>query len=480
MLYPSIGFAVDDVPQSKQDAIRSIGDRLFRANPSQVKREKKAEGKIDFEDDFSRERYRHTVADHTTFMQGLCRMPFNIFECSAFLDYVKASGLDFASKVPTQKEIQEGLELKEEAYPGYLDRATAHHAELSAGLQAKKKEDKDRKKREKKDEQDKAAEDNAEAEGIEVEEGSQEVKIPVESKKSLAAIWRHHLESWQVTYPILDPAPEVISTELRTTPRPRPGLKQPVSPTLPPTKPHQALQTEEQDFQCPCPLDSLFLNPPVPTPNADEPAPQVVPVYGCDAKSLPPPVVHFYALALRSVYAAFANALESIAGEKGELNAMTDGQEREVQVRDNQKKYPYLVTIESEKAAFRAVFGDWAVRESFGKLLWAERPPTATSPVDGYAEALSMVNTAFRSSFKARDDARSDAILKLDTDAIFIIPTLEAPSFIPDLIRQDVREWLETMITLELQYIHLRATLIPRFVDVMSAFLSKYSNVPTI
>ena len=73
-------------------------------------------------------------------------MPFNILECPAFLDYLKASGLDFASKVPTQKEIQEGLELRKEAYPGYLDRATAHHAEFSAGLQAKKEEDKDQKK----------------------------------------------------------------------------------------------------------------------------------------------------------------------------------------------------------------------------------------------------------------------------------------------------------------------------------------------
>ena len=62
-------------------------------------------------------------------MQGLCRIPFNIFECPAFLDYVKASGLDPASKVSTQKEIQEGLELRKEAYPGYRDRATAHHAE---------------------------------------------------------------------------------------------------------------------------------------------------------------------------------------------------------------------------------------------------------------------------------------------------------------------------------------------------------------
>jgi hypothetical protein len=110
-----------------------------------------------------------------------------------------------------------------------------------------------------------------------------------------------------------------------------------------------------------------------------------------------------------------------------------------------------------------------AVRKSFGKLLWAERPPTATSPVDGYAEALSMVNTAFRSSFKARDDARYDAILKLDTDAILIIPTLEAPPFILDMTREDVRFWLETMITPELKYLHLRATHIPRFVDFMSS-----------
>ena len=61
------------------------------------------------EEEFSKEKYRHTIANHTTFLQGVCRLPFNIFECSDFVDYVKASGLDFAAKVPTQKEIQEGL-----------------------------------------------------------------------------------------------------------------------------------------------------------------------------------------------------------------------------------------------------------------------------------------------------------------------------------------------------------------------------------
>jgi len=95
-------------------------------------------------------------------------MPFNKFECSAFLDYVKASGLDFASKVPTQKEIQEGLDLRKGAYPGYLGRATAHHAETSAGsgLPGRRR---DQKRRDIKDE------DKAETQETEVEEGSQEV-----------------------------------------------------------------------------------------------------------------------------------------------------------------------------------------------------------------------------------------------------------------------------------------------------------------
>jgi hypothetical protein len=61
---------------------------------------------------------------------------------------------------------------------------------------------------------------------------------------------------------------------------------------------------------------------------------------------------------------------------------------------------------------------------------------------------------------------------------MLIIPTLEAPSFILNMTRQDVRGWLETMIILELKYIHLRATPIPRFVDVMSAIFKKYSNFP--
>ena len=203
---------------------------------------------------------------------------------------------------------------------------------------------------------------------------------------------------------------------------------------------------------------------PIPSPQST-----LVPItYGCDAKSSDG--------SSTLLLSGSTTCLRRF--RQCELDALTNGQERELQVRDNHKRYPYLVTIESEKAAFRAIFGDWAVRESFGELLWAERPPTATSPVDGYAEAPRMVNTAFRSSFKVRDDARYDAILKLDTDAMLIIPTLEAPSLILDMTRQDVREWLETMITIELKYLHLRATPISRFVDVMSAFLKKYSNFP--
>ena len=87
------------------DTVRTLGVKIPPANPPQVKREKKGDEKVEMEEDFSKEKYRHTTANHTTFLQGVCRLPFNILECSDFLDYVKASGLDFAAKVPTQKEI---------------------------------------------------------------------------------------------------------------------------------------------------------------------------------------------------------------------------------------------------------------------------------------------------------------------------------------------------------------------------------------
>jgi hypothetical protein len=77
---------------------------------------------VEMEDDFSKEKYRHTVANHMTFLQGICRLPFNIFECTAFLDFAKAPGLDFSSKVPSQDEVQKGLDLRRAAYPDFLTR----------------------------------------------------------------------------------------------------------------------------------------------------------------------------------------------------------------------------------------------------------------------------------------------------------------------------------------------------------------------
>jgi len=84
-----------------------------------------------------------------------------------------------------------------------------------------------------------------------------------------------------------------------------------------------------------------------------------------------------------------------------------------------------------------------------------------------------MVATAFRASFRSRDESRHEAILKVDSDAMLIIPTLEQADFIAAMTRQNVRDWLDTMVTLELKYLHLHTTATPRFVNVMSAFLKK-------
>ena len=87
-----------------------------------------------------------------------------------------------------------------------------------------------------------------------------------------------------------------------------------------------------------------------------------------------------------------------------------------------------------------------------------------------------MVNTTFKASFRSRDDSRYESILKIDSQAMAYVPTLETADFISSMTRQDVRNWLDTMISLELKYIHLNTTATPRFVEVMSAFLKKCSH----
>jgi hypothetical protein len=215
----------------------------------------------------------------------------------------------------------------------------------------------------------------------------------MESKKSLAAIWGNPLEEWQVSFPIIKPTPTVVSNRQTNAAAARTRAQAAKSQS---TETPSNSKKGKVSFLLP----PGFTAPTLPSTSTPSAQSTLVPItYGCDAKDLPPPIIQYYGQALRFIFNAFIHAMDSIAGEKGKLDVLTNGEERAFQVRDNHKRYPYLVTIESEKAAFRAVFGDWAVRESFGKLLWAERPPTATSPVDGYAEALSMVNTAFRSSF---------------------------------------------------------------------------------
>ena len=101
-------------------------------------------------------------------------------------------------------------------------------------------------------------------------------------------------------------------------------------------------------------------------------------------------------------------------------------------------------------------------------MKWPDRPPSAKSAVPGYVDSIKMVATAFRASFRSRDESRHEAILKVDSDAMLIIPTLEQASFIATMTRQDVRDWLDTMVTLELKYVHLNTNPILRFAEVMS------------
>jgi len=305
-LYPSInedvGFDNTQVLQDMVELDKSIGVKIPPANPSQVKRDKKSAA-VDTEDDFSKENYHHSTSSHTTFVQGLTRTPFNIFECTPFLDFIRAFGLDFAAKWPSLSELQEKMDDIKTDYPGYISRANAKHAELSAALGQKgvkkagtrrstrsKKGKGEEKEKEQEKENEEEEKDKAEVvdEGSD-EEGSQATEaIPKESKQSLANIWRHPLESWQVTYPITDPAPRVISNRAanNAASKARTEAARLANPSS--NKAASSSANRRARLSMPLPPGFVLPQPPVPTPNADEPAPQVVPVYGCDAKSLPP------------------------------------------------------------------------------------------------------------------------------------------------------------------------------------------------
>lgn len=478
-LYPSIqkdvGFDVTDVPQAMIDAAKTMGVKIPPANPSQVKRERKSDEEVELEDDFSKEKYRHTVANHTTFLQGICRLPFNIFECPNFLDYIKSSGLDFASKVPDLAEIQKGLEMRKMAYPEYLARSIAHHVELSAALKTSKKEQKTRQKTKEEEVEKARGEENEEEERDEdLERSKKSQAIPVESTKSLAAIWRQPLEDWQVTFPIIKPTP--VSVSNRSTNAAAAKTRAETLRRSKATPAAASSASKQTKLSFPMPAGYTAPTPVDPPADANQSSKDTI-VYGCDAKDLPPPVVQYLGRALRFVFTAFISALDSIAGEKDELNALLDGAKRESRSKQNLSKKPYGVSPDSEKEAFRALFGDWVVREEFGSLEWADRPPSVNIAVPGYLEAIKVVNTAFRASFKSRDDSRYDAILKVDNDTVkHIIPVLEADDFINGMTRQDVRNWLDTMISAELKYIHLNTSPIPRFSSVMSAFLKKCNH----
>jgi hypothetical protein len=285
-LYPSINedVGLDNTPVSQDmiELVKSIGVKIPPANPSQVKRDKKSAA-VDTEDDFSKEKYSHSTSNHTTFVQGLTRIPFNIFECTPFLDFVRASGLDFAAKLPSLSELQEKLDDIKTDYPGSIFRPNAKRAELSAAL-VKKKVKKAGPRRSTRSKKGKGKEKAKEQERrrrrrrrkktrprwLMRDRMKKGVKLPKRSRKSRNS--RSPISGDTLLNlgrsPTLStiPPPKSSPTELQTTPRPRPGLKRLVSATLPPTKPHQVLPTEEQDFPCPCPLDSLSLSPPPPLP----------------------------------------------------------------------------------------------------------------------------------------------------------------------------------------------------------------------
>jgi len=117
--------------------INPIGVKIPPANPSQVKRDKKSVA-VGMEDDFSKEKYSHSTSNHTTYVQGLTRIPLNIFECTPFLHLVKAYDLELAAKWPSLSQLQEKLDDLKTDYPGFISRANAKHAELSAALGKKK------------------------------------------------------------------------------------------------------------------------------------------------------------------------------------------------------------------------------------------------------------------------------------------------------------------------------------------------------
>jgi hypothetical protein len=104
---------------------------------------------------------------------------------------------------------------------------------------------------------------------------------------------------------------------------------------------------------------------------------------------------------------------------------------------------------------------------------WSARPPSAKSAVHGYVDSTEMVRHHFPSLVQVKGRISTRAILKVDSDAKFISPALEKADFIATMTRQDFRDWLDTTVTVESEYLHLHTTATPRLVNVMTAKLKK-------
>jgi hypothetical protein len=53
--------------------------------------------------------YVHSDTHRVTFVQGLYRLPFDIFECTPLLDLIKSTVTSNAAKLPTKTELQAEL-----------------------------------------------------------------------------------------------------------------------------------------------------------------------------------------------------------------------------------------------------------------------------------------------------------------------------------------------------------------------------------
>jgi hypothetical protein len=101
------------------------------------------------------------------------------------------------------------------------------------------------------------------------------------------------------------------------------------------------------------------------------------------------------------------------------------------------------------------------------KLSWAACPP-----IPGYAEALGKANTAFRSSFKARDQGRVESILKLDKFTKSTFDPLSKPRKIEKFDRERVKKWLNTFAGVEMRYKSLNTTPLPFYNNLHARFFS--------